>query len=142
MNIEVNRNAKAYHKEEIVINASAEKVYQVLADINNWPAWQSGVASANMEGEAEPGKEFRWKAGGSKISSKLHTVNPHTEFGWTGRALWIKAVHNWTFTEKEGATTVVVEESMSGFLSGLMKKTLKESLPKSLKDLKKEAERG
>lgn len=141
MNIEVNRNASAYHKEEIVINAPVEKVYKMLANINQWPTWQSNVASANMEGEAQQGKEFRWKAGGANIRSKLHTVNPYSEFGWTGRILWITAIHNWTFTEKDSTTTVVVEESMSGFLSGLMKSTLKDGMVKSLEELKMEVEK-
>jgi uncharacterized protein YndB with AHSA1/START domain len=140
MNIEVNRNAKVYALEEITIDTPAEKVYSVLTDINSWPEWQRNVKSAKLDGEVAEGKEFRWNAGGLKITSKLHTVQPYSEIGWTGRMLWITAVHNWWMEEQNGKCLVTVEESLEGFLVGMMKKSLKQGMIRSLKELKAAAE--
>jgi uncharacterized protein YndB with AHSA1/START domain len=140
MNVPVKKEAKAYATASITIDAPAERVYAILADINKWPNWQSSVEKAEMEGPAAEGKKFKWKADGLKIKSKLHTVHPASEFGWTGRIWWITAVHNWTFEEKGGKTTVTVEESLSGFLSGTFGKSLAEGLQKNLEELKAAAE--
>lgn len=141
MNIPVDSTAKAYAREEIIINTSAEKVYQVLADINGWPEWQSNVKSAEIQGTLDAGSRFIWNSGGFKIISKLHTVNPFTEFGWTGKMAWISAVHNWTFRERDGKCIVTVEESLKGFLAGIMKKSLQAGMKQSLAELKNFAER-
>jgi len=136
MNIDVDRSATAYAKAEITILATAEKVFAVLSNINDWSSWQHSVSQSTLEGELAEGTTFRWKAGGLPIHSKLHTVNPPKEIGWTGRIWWITAVHNWTLQEQNGQTTVTVEESMGGFLSGLMKKTLETGMRDNLQELK------
>ncbi|MEX0647727.1 MAG: SRPBCC family protein [Balneolaceae bacterium] len=141
MNIKVNNTAKACADEEILINASAKRVYKILADIKNWPVWQSSVTRAEIDEEPAGGSEFIWKAGGLKIHSRLHTVNPFTEFGWTGRMMWIKAIHNWRFEETDGNCLVKVEESLEGFLAGFMKNSLQKGMIESLKELKAEAEK-
>lgn len=140
MNIDVDKSAKAYAKQQITIDATPEKVFQTVSDINNWTKWQSSVSSSAIEGTPEVGRQFTWNANGMKITSKLHTVNPNIEFGWTGRIMWITAVHNWTFSAKSAKCIVTVEESLNGFLSGLMKKSLVEGMTRSLQDLKKYCE--
>ncbi len=142
MDMEVDRSAKAYAKDEIIINAPGKRIYTILADINNWPGWQHTIKSAHLNGEPSEGAEFQWNAGGLRIVSKLHTVKPYSEFGWTGRMWWIRAIHNWTIREKNGGCVVTVEESLKGFLSGLMKKTLVQGMRKSLEELKAAAEEG
>jgi hypothetical protein len=92
MNIKVNKFAKAYAEEEILIDAAIAKVYSIVSDINKWSVWQRNVEYTSIQEEAEVDKEFRWKAGGVKIKSQLHTVTPYSEFGWTGQMRWISAV--------------------------------------------------
>ena len=141
MNIEVNKNAKAYGKEEILIHAPLVKVYGLVGDISNWTEWQSAVAETQLHGTFSEGTEFTWKANGMKIHSKLHTVQQNAKIGWTGKMFWIKAVHNWWFTTKGKSTVVRVEESLDGLGSSLMKKTLKEGISKNLVELKIRAEK-
>jgi uncharacterized protein YndB with AHSA1/START domain len=140
MNIEVDSSAKCFAKEEIIINSPMENVFNILSDINNWPAWQSSVTKAQLNGSMEPGAKFKWKAGGLKINSKVHTVNPNSEIGWTGRIWWIKAVHNWTLTENNNETKVIVKESLKGLGSSMMQKSLTEGMRKNLLELKNKAE--
>jgi hypothetical protein len=141
MNIRVNRSARAFAKEETYIAATPEKVYSILVNVNQWPSWQSEVVSAVMDGAPEVNKTFDWKAGGSRLHSRFHTLTPFSEIGWTGRVFWITAVHNW-YLEKEGdGTRVIVEESFGGFLSGMLKSMLEKGMKKSLLELKAIAER-
>ena len=74
MNIEVNKNAKAYAKEEMLIHAPVEKVYELVSDINIWPEWQRPLQEAQLNGKFAEGTGFDWKANGMNIHSKLHTV--------------------------------------------------------------------
>jgi len=140
MNIDVDSSAGCFSKEEIIINSPVENVFKILSDINNWPAWQSAVTKAKIDGTIEPGVTFKWKAGGLKINSELHTVNPYSEIGWTGRIWWIKAVHNWSLSNDANGTKVIVEESLKGFGSSIMQKSLIEGMRKNLLELKNKAE--
>jgi len=140
MNIEVDSSARCFSKEEIMISSPIENVFKILSDINNWAAWQSSVAKAQIVGPMGPGVKFKWKAGGLKINSKLHTVNPNSEIGWTGRIWWIKAVHNWTLTNYNNETKVIVKESLKGLGSSMMQKSLNEGMKRNLLELKKKAE--
>ncbi len=140
MNKEVDSTAKCYATAEITINSSKEHVFEILADINKWPVWQSSVTKAEIEGSPEVGKRFKWKGGGMNIKSQLHTVNADLEIGWTGKIWWIKAVHNWYLTEENGQTKVVVQESLSGLGSSMMLKSLKEGMQKNLDELRIRAE--
>ncbi|MCF8371363.1 MAG: SRPBCC family protein [Bacteroidales bacterium] len=141
MKVAVNKDAKAYAKAEILINAPVEKVYEIISDIPAWVQWQSAVSKAKVNGNLKEGVEFTWKANGMKIKSKIHTLVENSAIGWTGTMIWIKAVHNWSFSEEGGKTIVVVEENLSGFGSGLMKKSLKEGMLKNLNELKENAEK-
>jgi len=140
MSIDVDSSAGCFSKEEIIINSPVENVFKILSDINNWPAWQSAVTKAKIDGPIEPGVTFKWKAGGLKINSELHTVNPYSEIGWTGRIWWIKAVHNWSLSNDANGTKVIVEESLKGFGSSIMQKSLIEGMRKNLLELKNKAE--
>jgi uncharacterized membrane protein len=140
--IETKQNAPAFHSDEIRIKAPIEKVYNTLYDISSWPKWRSDVKETIIEGSPKVDKQFEWKAGGLKIKSKLHTVKANKAYGWTGKILWISAVHNWSFEGSNGVTVVKVEESMEGFGSSLMKGSLKKTLRKDLLDLKTASERN
>jgi len=140
MNIEVDSTAKCFSKEEVIINSPMENVFKILSDINNWTSWQSSVTKAQINGPAEVGAKFRWKAGGLNINSQFHTVNANSEIGWTGRIWWIKAVHNWYLYDENNKTKVVVKESLRGFGASLMKKSLTEGMKKNLVELKSKAE--
>jgi hypothetical protein len=140
MNIEADPTASCYSKEEILINSPIEVVFKIISDIKNWPSWQSSVTLTEITGPVQVGAEFKWKAGGLNINSKLHTVNKNSEIGWTGKIWWIKAVHNWYLRNENQKTRVIVEESLTGPGSSLMQKSLTEGMKKNLSELKAKAE--
>lgn len=142
MNVNVDKSAKAYAEATIEIDAPVVVVFKLISEINNWKHWQTGVENSSIEGEPIKGKSFTWKKGKVNIVSTLHTVEPFTQIGWTGKIWWITAVHNWYLRdEKKGNCLLTVEESLSGFLSGAMKRLLHKGMVKNLQELKAAAEK-
>lgn len=141
----INSKAPVICRVKILINSHSVDVWKVLTDIEKWPSWQPDLKSTVVSGPVAAGTVFSWKTGGMKIKSELHAVEPYTLFGWTGKALGIYAIHNWTITELNNQTEILVEESMEGILARLLKPVLKNTLLKSnqtwLNSLKKECER-
>jgi len=140
MNIQTDSQAACFSTEEILINASVRKIFEIVADIQQWPEWQSDVSRTSVSGSIGVGTTFKWKAGGLSIRSRLHTFSPSSEIGWTGRIAWITAVHNWTFLEENGRTRVIVEETLKGLGSSFMLPGLKKGMIRNLRELKTRAE--
>ncbi len=132
--------------KSILINASSEKVWQIMTHINNWANWQTDISKPKLNGDLAPNTTFEWKTGGAKIHSTLHTVEPGKNFGWTGKTFGMFAIHNWTVIKTQGQTKVMVEESMEGFFAELFKKPFNKNLEKGMQNwlnlLKQTCERG
>lgn len=143
-NVPVDSIAPVMCRKTITIQATPEKVWNVLTEINEWSSWQKDIPFARAEGEIVSGSTFKWKTGGAKITSKLHTVHPYTAFGWTGTTMGLYAIHNWQLQKVDGETIVTVEESMDGLLAKLFKKSFNKSLEQGMERwlvlLKKRAE--
>lgn len=141
----INNNAPVKCSKTITINTTSEKVWQVMTNIDNWATWQTEISNPKLNGTLKSGTTFDWKTGGAKIHSTLHTVEPFNQFGWTGKTFGMFAIHNWSLAEKEGKTTVSVDESMEGFLTKLLKKSFNKNLEKGMQTwldlLKKECEK-
>lgn len=138
----INLNAPVKCSKTITINASSEKVWAIMTDINHWANWQTDIRKPKLNGDLKPNTSFDWKTGGAKIHSTLHTIEPFKNFGWTGKTLGMFAIHNWTLTETNGQTNVFVEESMEGFFAQLFKKSFNQNLEKGMQnwlDLLKQA---
>lgn len=142
---EINRTAPAMCSKEITINASNKVIWRILTAIDQWTTWNTEVSQVKLNGKLQAGTTFDWKTGGAKIHSTLHTVTPHKHFGWTGKAIGTYAIHNWTLSETNGKTKVLVEESMEGFLvklfKGMFNKNLETGMEKWLDLLKQECEK-
>lgn len=122
--IAVNVHAPVLASETLIIEATPERVWDVLTDLAQWPAWQPNVQYARLNGPLQPNTTFDWKAGGLKIHSTLHTVEALTNMGWTGTVWGLYAIHNWALWPVGERTEVSVSESMDGFLAKLFSRTL------------------
>lgn len=130
----INHNAPVKCSKQITIDASREKVWAVLTDINHWADWQTDIRNPKLNGALKPGTTFEWKTGGVKIASTLHTVEPYVHFGWTGKTFGMFAIHNWTLSENKGQTTVLVDESMEGLLARIFKASFIQNLEKGMQN--------
>ena len=128
----INSNAPVQCSKKIMINATKEKVWAILTNIDDWARWQTEISKPTLNGVLNARTTFDWKTGGATIHSTLHTVEPHSRFGWTGKTFGMLAIHNWTLTEVNKQTQVAVEESMEGFLARLLKKSFNKNLEKGM----------
>ena len=115
----INANAPVKTRKTIVIHAPAGKVWAVFTNVNRWTQWQKDITSALLTAPFQTGSVIEWKTNGFSIHSELQTVEPLKKIGWAGKAFGSYAIHVWTFEERDGATTVTVEESMEGWLVSL-----------------------
>lgn len=141
----VEKRAPVVEASEIVIAAPPETVWDVLATIEGWPAWNPDVKWVSVDGDVVEGTQFRWKSGPGKVTSTLQRVERPRLIAWTGRTFGIDAVHVWRFEPRDGATLVRTEESFEGIVARLFRRplrsTLAGALENSLRHLKAEAER-
>jgi uncharacterized protein YndB with AHSA1/START domain len=143
--MDVPRRAPASAVAETVIDAPLDRVWSVLAGIEEWPRWNPDVSRAELRGPLTEGSEFRWRAGGMTIVSTLRMVEPPHRIGWSGRAPGIRAAHVWILEERDGRVLARSEESFTGwlpwFLPGTMQRMLAASLERGVAALRAECER-
>jgi hypothetical protein len=140
----IDENAPVRASSEILILAPIDKVWKLLSAIDDWPKWQSTISSSRTSGPLQPGTEFIWISGGTKIKSRLAVVVPNTDVAWTGTAFGAKAIHIWHLkAPEEGRTLVSTEESMSGFMLKIFysSKDLEKSQRAWLEALKRASEK-
>ena len=141
----INQEAPVVQTKSILIEATPEKVWQILTNIQNWDKWNERIKKSKLQGNLEVGSSFTWKTNGSKIKSKIHSFIPYKTLGWQGKTFGASAIHNWYLEPTENGTKVRVEESMEGWVVRLMKKKLNNKLADDmvywLNQLKKESEK-
>lgn len=144
--MKINENAPVKQANQILINATPEKVWAVLTDINQWIHWNEKITKAQAPETLKAGARFNWKVNGASIKSTLHTVDINKTFGWSGTTFGGSAIHNWYLTVEGTGTRVKVEESMEGWLVKLFKNKMNKDLAKDmyfwLEMLKRESERA
>ncbi|MFP4417586.1 MAG: SRPBCC family protein [Chitinivibrionales bacterium] len=144
MNIAINPKAPVVECQSIIIQTPASRVWEVLTSIDNWAQWQTSVTESQLHGPVQQGTSFSWTAAGIRFESSIHTSIENSAFGWTGKTTGVRAIHNWSFEEKEGTSTVRVEESLQGFLPRLLRGSFRKSLRRGMEiqlhELKKACE--
>jgi len=142
----INVLAPVKTKKSIIIQASPQKVWEIMSDVSRWATWQKDITNPKIKGPFQKGNSFTWETGGLNIKSTIHQAAPYKKIGWSGPAFGSFAIHNWSFTALPGGFTQVnVEESMEGWLvkllQGKFQTTLDISLDKWLAALKLAAEK-
>lgn len=143
--MEADQHAPVFSQGQIAVASSPERVWDILADLENWPSWNADVESVTLESPVRPGTVFRWKAGSAKIVSTLREVERPRRLSWTGQTMGVTAIHVWRFEPSGDGVTVSMQESFSGLVAKLLRKRLQRDLDattaKGLKTLKVAAER-
>lgn len=113
----IESSAPVQNESRIVIAAPRERVWNLLASVNAWPAWEKEVESVEAPQELREGTDFVWKTNGTKIRSHIALIQKPAMLAWTGTASTAHAVHVWELQSlPDGKTLVITRESMSGFL--------------------------
>ena len=103
---------RAHH--EIDIDAPLRTVWQLHTDVNSWPAWQTEITAAHLDGPFQPGASFEWTSYGFTVVSTIYAVTEGARVLWGGTSGGITGVHEWLFSETPAGVHVTTEESFAG----------------------------
>jgi len=139
-----NDNAPVFVRISLEIEAAPEKIWNIISDLEKWPAWNPKIKAVTTDGAFFEGMKFKWKAGPGIISSELKEIEQPARLAWTGKTIGIKAIHVWKLEPINGKTLVTTEESWEGihvkFFRKYFRKMLEKSIQAGLKYLKIAAE--
>ena len=100
-------------RNEAVIRASVERVWDLLTDVEGWPSWYRACRWVNVEspdGAAQP-LVFRWKAHPVELRSAVVTSNRPHSFAITADAVGLHAERTFTLRPTaDGLGTVIVSD--------------------------------
>ena len=142
----IDSDAPIRTRHEIDINAPLDTVWQLHTDVNNWPAWQTEITEAQLDGAFQPGNSFKWTSYGFTVVSTIYASAERARTLWGGPAAGITGVHEWVFSETPAGVHVTTQESWAGQPVEAditrMRTILDTSLAAWLKNLKAAAEMG
>lgn len=109
-------------KTEMVLNASKQKLWEVLTDFNAYPSWSTFIDSVN--GEIAEGNQVKVTITpiGQKsmsFSSKLLVVKPNNELRWCGvlfHPFLFRGEHYFILETMEDKTRLIHGEKFTGIL--------------------------
>lgn len=114
-NGKINDKAPVIARQEIVIDAPIDKVWDILVDIGEWPEWYTGAAIRRRPKKLEANRCFYWKHDGVWIKSRLVKVEKPNILTWVGRVSWLKSIQVWQFQAMgPKKTKVKVDASLDG----------------------------
>lgn len=139
---QINENAGIRDSHSTIINASIEKVWGILVDMENWPEWNSEVKKVTLNGEVAEGTTFTWTQGRTHGNSQIQQVKKPSSLTWTSKAKLVKRIYVWTLESDENQTIATISASFQGTLVVLVENHQKvyNELLNWLELLKKEAE--
>ena len=110
-------------RNEIVIRASVERVWDLLTDVERWPSWYRACRWVRVESTDSAGRatSFEWKAHPVELRSTIVTDDrPHT-FAFTADGRGVHAERTFTLrSTPDGLSTIVAShETQVGLLPRL-----------------------
>ena len=119
----------------IKINASTEKIWNVLMDFESYPTWNPFIQS--ITGKRAKGEKLVAKIGGEKGMVFKPTVTDfekNQHFAWLG-SLWTKGIfdgkHEFILKSiNQNTTELIHKENFKGLLSGLIFRMVKDDTKK------------
>ena len=110
----IDSDAPIRTRHEIDINAPLGLVWRLHTDVNNWPAWQTEITEAQLDGAFQPGNSFKWTSYGFTVVSTIYASAERARTLWGGPAAGITGVHEWVFSETPAGVHVTTQESWAG----------------------------
>lgn len=102
-------------RRQRVMPVSAACLYDVLADIEAWPAWDRAVVrTERLAGEGTAaGAVFHQQLGDYRFNARILDAEPEKRLRWRGQnpdGSGIVGVHTWTFVPQPDGTTLVIND--------------------------------
>jgi hypothetical protein len=143
--VDIDRNAPVISREEMIIEAPLDVLWNLHTDVNSWPNWRPDVTGAQLTAPFVVGSSFQWQTAGLDITSAISQIVTGSRTTWGGPANGIDGVHVWEFSQHGTGVLVRTTESWSGEPVRANVKALQSALDESLRvwlrDLREEAVR-
>lgn len=145
-------NRSAMRKEintSVTIHASAEKVWRILMDFEQYPNWNPFIRS--ISGRPEPGGRITVRieppgARGMSFRPRVLQLEANKSFRWLGHLLFpglFDGEHGFELTDNgNGTTTFRQSEKFSGLLVPLFKKMLDHNTVKGFQLMNEKLKEG
>jgi uncharacterized protein YndB with AHSA1/START domain len=102
-----------------MIAAPAGRVWQAIADMENWPQWQPGISSVSIAQAPAAHVHFAFSSGLWREHAQIVAFEPNHRLAWVGRVRTAHTIHVFTLSPTvEGITSVELSESVSGWPAG------------------------
>lgn len=98
------------------VDAPAERLWDILADVKAWPEWQAASHVRLPQGAVEKGATFEAGLGGITWTISVTEADRPRKLAWVGRRTGLWGVHEWEFVEEAGRTRATTRETMHGWL--------------------------
>jgi uncharacterized protein YndB with AHSA1/START domain len=98
-------------RNEIVVHAAAERVWDLLTDVERWPSWYRACRWVRRAESTNGARSvaFRWKAHPVELSSAVVAADRPRSFAYVADAMGLHAQRTFTLhNAPDGASTVVV----------------------------------
>lgn len=112
-----------------------EAIWNLLSEPDRWPLWFRRIRFASLRGPLLPGSALIWQIDDLRISSILLEVEENRILGLTLRMMGGRGGMRWTLEPlAAGGTRIVFEESWSGALVWLLRRTLRRTIEGSRRE--------
>ena len=140
--------SKFYVHNEIVINASPEKVWGFLIDALKWQSWYKGAKNVAFSIQTDTvlnaNSVFNWETMRLKFESTIKQFELNRLLAWESKKKSIQGFHVWLIVPTDNGCKVITDESQNGWLTFFEKtfqgKKLKKLHDVWLLELKKKSE--
>jgi len=123
-------------------DVTKEQMWNLFADVNNWPVWDEGIEFTELKGKFEKGNSFILKPkGGPKLKVELLETVVNKNFLDVTKFPLAKMYDNHTFEETPEGLKITNTISVKGILAFVWIKLVAADIVKALPgDVKKQIE--
>jgi hypothetical protein len=118
-------NADCYCQTRMLIHAPADRVFGLLADVEDWPKWVPEVTAVQRDNTATAGLQhlqaFEFALHDLRVEALVGEYLPNSRLGWSGIGTGLLLYHSWLFLEFPHGTDVVTETVARGPVAQAMK---------------------
>src|ERR1700754_4038122 len=105
-NLTIDINAPVITRDQILVHATPQKVWDILTDINNWSSWNKDINSAKLAANLDVNNSFTWTTAGMEITSTIAEIRPPSKIAWSGEVSGIMGIHEWHIEPAEDGAIV------------------------------------
>ena len=127
-------NCPVHVRNELLIDASPEVVWNWLIRATTWPDWYSNASNVVITNQPNDklvaGSTFTWRTFGVSLKTEIVECVPNERIAWLAKGTGILAYHAWLIVKTDTGCLVITEETQHGWLCRLSALVFPNRMPK------------